>query len=311
MRHLLTLFDVTADEAAEIFDLAKRMKSGLQVGRRPTMYPGRVLGMLFSKPSLRTRVSFEAGMAQLGGTAVYLGQDTGWGQRESAADFSKVLSQYVDLVVCRTGAHAIIQELARFSDSPVINGLTDLAHPCQALADLLTWDELKGSPRGKTLAFVGDGNNVAFSLAIACSIFGARFVLSSPKGYDLDPDFLSQLKSAYPDSQVEQIRNPTEAVKEADAVYTDVWASMGQEAETAQRKKDFADYQVNMALMNSAPDDAIFLHCLPAHRGDEVTDDVIDGPQSAVIQQAANRMHVQKAIMVFLMQQAGDFGVTS
>jgi ornithine carbamoyltransferase len=297
----LTLLELTSEDIHEIFSLSHELKRNLTAGIREPLLPGRVMAMLFEKQSLRTRVSFETAMAHLGGTTLFLGQDVGWGKRESAADFAQVLSSYVDLVVCRTNGHSRIEELAKYCTCPVINGLTDSAHPCQALADLFTLEEIHGPLKGKKLAFVGDSNNVARSLAIGCGKLGMEFAVASPKGYTFDANFLKQLKLDVPELSLLQTANPREAVRGAIGVYTDVWTSMGQEAESEQRKIAFKDYQVDVALMEAAPEGAVFLHCLPAKRGEEVTADVIDGHYSAVIPQAANRMHVQKGLIASLL----------
>ena len=300
MRHLLSLFDLSPDDVKQIFAIATDLKAKLASGTREDILHGHVLGLLFEKQSLRTRVSFETAMAHTGGSSIYLGQDVGWGERETIADFGRVLSQYIDALVFRGKKHAQMVELAEYCDCPVINGLTEVAHPCQALADLFTFQELNGDVAGRTMAFVGDGNNVCRSLAHACAYLGVGLNVSSPVGYELDVDFLGQLKKVCPDAKVQQLSDPAEAVTGADAVYTDVWISMGQEAEKAERIKIFSDYQVNAELMSKANDGAAFLHCLPAHRGNEVTDEVMDCKQSAIVQQAANRMHVQKAVLVWL-----------
>jgi len=302
MRHLLTVFDLTADEIGDIFELSGKLKGQLADGVREPLLAGHVLALLFEKPSLRTRVSFEAGISHLGGTSMYLGKDVGWGDRESPADFSRVLSQYVDLIVCRAKQHDKVEQLAQYATCPIINGLTDVSHPCQALADLLTMREVHGALDGKKLAFVGDGNNVARSLAVACGMLGVHFALAGPAGYHFDAAFLARLKEQVPQLKLTVTDDPAEAVRNADAVYTDVWASMGQEKEKQQRRKAFAAFQVNAALMAQAPSRACFLHCLPARRGEEVTDEVMDSPQSVIVQQAANRMHVQKGVMVWLMR---------
>jgi len=304
MRHVITLLEMTTADIERIFAISQELKKKLQQGVREPLLAGRVAGLLFEKPSLRTRVSFETGLAHLGGSSLFLGSDVGWGQRESIADFTQVLSQYVDVIVCRAKTHRRVEELAEHSNCPVINGLTDQAHPCQALADLFTLREVYGDLQGKTLAYVGDANNVAHSLLVACAKLGVRFAIASPPGYQFDPLFVTRVEKEFPDLSLLQTRDPVEAVREADAVYTDVWASMGQEAEKAIRSKAFANYQVNEALMKQAPAGARFLHCLPAHRGEEVTNAVIDGPQSDVIQQAANRLHVQKGLLVWLLTEA-------
>jgi ornithine carbamoyltransferase len=301
MRHVITLFDLTSSEIERIYAVTKDIKAKLAEGLRESLLPGRVMALLFEKPSLRTRVSLETGMAHLGGSSLFLGEDVGWGKRESTADFAQVLGQYVDVIVCRAKSHQKVVDLAEHATCNVINGLTDLAHPCQALADLYTMREIHGPLAGQKLAFVGDANNVARSLLLACAKMGVIFSIASPKGYDFDDKYVARVREAVPDLELTQTRDPAEAVRDASAVYTDVWASMGQESQKAERAKAFADYQVNGELMRQAPSDACFLHCLPAHRGEEVTDEVIDGPQSAVMQQATNRMHVQKGLLVWLL----------
>ncbi len=300
MRHLLTLLDVSPDEIQEILRIASDLKAQFVQGNREPLLSGRVLGLLFSKPSLRTRVSFEAAMAQLGGASLYLGKDVGWGDREPASDFGRVLSQYVDAIVCRTHQHAQIEELAQFCDCPVINGLTDSAHPCQALADVFTIEEEKGSLAGRSMTFVGDGNNVARSLAVACKLLGVKLILAAPAGYEFADDFLVMIENLPGAGEVAVVSDPVDAVKDTDVVYTDVWSSMGQEDEQTQRRQDFVGYQVNAAMMRHAPD-AIFLHCLPARRGEEVSADVIDGSQSRIVLQAANRLHAQKAVLTWIL----------
>ncbi len=301
MRHLITLFDLTAGEIDAIFAITKDLKTKLEQGLREAILPGRVAALLFEKPSLRTRVSFEAGMAHLGGSSLFLGEDVGFAKRESIADFGRVLSQYVDVIVMRAKKHETVVDLARHSSCNVINGLTDVAHPCQALADLYTVRERCGTLAGSTMAWVGDANNVSRSLAVGCAKMGMKLVAAIPPKYRFDDAFLAQLRKELPKADIAITDDPREAVRDAVAVYTDVWASMGQEQELAQRKRDFADYQVNAELMAAAPPDAVFMHCLPAKRGWEVTDEVIDGPNSIVVQQAANRMHVQKGIVAWLI----------
>jgi ornithine carbamoyltransferase len=301
MRHLVTLADLSAAEIHRIFSISEDLKSKFAHGLREPLLPGRVLALLFEKPSLRTRVSFEAGMAHLGGSSLMLGDDAGFGKRESIADFARVLSEMVDVIVVRARRHATVVEFARHAACSVINGLTDLAHPCQVLADLYTLEEHYGELSGLRLVWVGDGNNVARSLVEGCGHLGVELVVCTPPGYELDEKFLNDARREFPKLELTTTHDPREAVREAAAVYTDVWASMGQESERAQRRRDFAAYQVNGQLMATARDDALFMHCLPAHRGEEVTDEVIDGPQSVVIAQAANRMHVQKGILVWLL----------
>jgi ornithine carbamoyltransferase len=301
MRHLLTVADLARAEIERIFAITEDLKTKYEQGLREALLPGRVMALVFEKPSLRTRVSFEAGMINLGGSSLFLGADAGFRHRESVPDFARVLSQYVDVIVVRAHRHETVAELAEHSACGVINGLTELAHPCQAMADLYTLRELVGELSGQTLVYVGDSNNVARSLVQGCARLGMRCVVSSPKGYGFSPEFLQELKKLEPKADLELIEDPRKAVARATAVYTDVWASMGQEAETEARKKAFAAYQVNAALMAAAPKGAYFMHCLPAHRGEEVTDEVIDGPQSVVVQEAANRLHVQKGILAWMM----------
>lgn len=305
MRSILTLAEISQAEIEQIFTVTTELKTKLLRGDREPVLQGRVLALLFEKPSLRTRVSFEAGMAHLGGSCIYLTSDAGWGRRESNADFAKVLSQYVDAVVARVYEHRSVAELAQYSDVPVINGLSDEAHPCQALADLYTLYEHFGSLTGKTLVFMGDGNNVAKSLALGCGRMGMKFVLAAPQNYQFDQPFLDMLAKENPKMELTMTSDPIAAVKHASAVYTDVWASMGQEAEIETRRQAFADYQVCAKLMSHAPSNAYFMHCLPAHRGEEVTADVLDGPRSIVIPQAANRMHAQKGLLTWLLLAKG------
>ena len=300
MRHIIDLFELTADEIETVFRVCEDLKRNFKRGVREPLLPGRVMALIFEKPSLRTRVSFETAMMHLGGNTLFLGQEAGFGKRESIADFSRVLSSYVDVIVCRAYGHDTVVDLARYATCPVINGLTDAAHPCQALADLLTLREIHGSLRGLKLAYVGDANNVAASLAIACAKTGVEFAIAAPTGYQFDDAFRARVAAAAPGFDFVQTTDPRAVVVGAHAVYTDVWTSMGQEAEQAQRAKAFANYQVNGALMKLAPQ-ARFLHCLPAHRGEEVTTEVIDGPQSSVIEQAENRMHAQKGLLAWLL----------
>jgi ornithine carbamoyltransferase len=302
MRHLITLADLKPIEIERIFAVAEDLKSKYAEGVREPLLPGRVLAMLFEKQSLRTRVSFEAGMIHLGGSSMYLGTDVGFGKRESLADFGRVLSQYVDVIVVRAYKHQTVLELAEHSSCSVVNGLTDYAHPCQALADLFTVRELCGGGlSGQTVAWVGDGNNVARSLALGCGKLGLRMTMATPEGYRFDQATLDFLRREVPELDLSVTTDPAEAVSDAMVIYTDVWASMGQESEREQRRRDFAPYQVNARLMSHAQKGAVFMHCLPARRGEEVTDEVIDGPQSVVVQQAANRMHAQKGILAWML----------
>jgi ornithine carbamoyltransferase len=301
MRHFIDLFDLSAEEARTLLDRSLALKRKERV-HRSQLLAGRTLGLLFEKPSLRTRVSFEAAIAQLGGAAIFLsGQDVGLGARESIADFARVTSQYVDALAVRTFAHATIAELARHASVPVINALCDTAHPCQAMADMLTIREELGQVEGTKIVFVGDGNNVARSLATAAALLGAEFVLACPESYSFPDDFRDRFATTFPGVRLMVDHDPRTAVEGADVVYTDVWASMGQESESAVRRAAFEPYRVDERLLSRASTDAIFLHCLPAHRGEEVTEGVLDGPRSRVISQAANRLHFQKELLVWLL----------
>ena len=305
MRHLLAVSELSSAEIERIFSITKDLKTKSLSGLREPLLPGRVMALVFEKQSLRTRVSFEAAMAHLGGVSLFLGQDVGFGSRESIEDFGRVLSEYVDVIVFRGKSHETVKKLAAVATCSVINGLTDYSHPCQALADLYTLRELLGNVQGKTLAWVGDANNVARSVAVACGKLGMRLAVATPKGYQFAGDFLARLSRDVPKFELAMTTDPAEAVRGAAAVYTDVWTSMGQEAEAEKRRRDFAAYRVDAAMMAKAGKDALFMHCLPARRGEEVTDDVLDGPQSVVVQQAANRMHVQKGILAWLLGAKG------
>lgn len=305
VRHFTDLFDINALEAAELLDRASALKREDRQGERPQVLAGRTLGLVFDKPSLRTRVSFEAAITQLGGNALFLnGKDVGMGVRESVADFARVISQYVDALAVRTFSQTTIEELARHATIPIINALSDWSHPCQALADLLTIREALGDLAGLKLAFVGDGNNVARSLAQASAMFGVDFVLACPVGYEYPATFVDSFARVFPDAPLAIEHDPKLAVKDADVVYTDVWASMGQESESDARKAAFDPYRVDSALMGLARPTSIFLHCLPAHRGEEVTEEVLEGPSSLVFPQAANRLHFQKALLAWLLTDA-------
>ncbi len=265
---------------------------------------GKTLALLFEKPSLRTRVSFELAMKQLGGEALYLSPlEVGLGKREAVADVARVLDRYVNVMAVRTFSHARLEELAQNCAIPVINALSDSEHPCQALADLLTLYEIKGKLAGLKLAYIGDGNNVAASLILACSMMGMHFSIASPPGYELDSGVVEEAwgYAAESGSQLRRVTQPEEAVEGADAVYTDTWTSMGQEAETAKRLADFASYQVDSRLMGMARADAVFMHCLPAHRGQEVTYEVMESLASVVFEQAENRLHIQKAVLAQIL----------
>jgi ornithine carbamoyltransferase len=302
MRHFLDLLDLTGDELAHLLERTAKSKAAHMAGDRTPQLLGRVIGLVFEKPSLRTRVSFQTAIAQLGGASVFMtGHEVGLGSRETVPDFARVMSQYVDAVVLRTFSHATVEMFAAHASCPVINGLSDYYHPCQALADVFTLQELFGDLSGRTLVFVGDGNNVARSLAICGGKLGLRFVLAAPEGYGFDEPFLQLYRQRLPRAELTLNGKPDHAVRLADAIYTDVWTSMGQEAERERRLSSFADYQVNEQLLSLAPPHARVMHCLPAHRGEEITSAVLDGERSVVIQQAGNRLHAQKALLQWLL----------
>ena len=303
MKHLTSLLDLTSEELTAILDKAAELKAKFRNGDRPQLYPGRVLAQLFEKPSLRTRNSFEAAMIHLGGSGIFLTTaEAGLNGRESLPDVAKVLSSFSDIITMRTFSQKLIEDVARHSSCPVINGLSDERHPCQAMTDLLTIRESFGYLKDLHLVFVGDGNNVSMSLAIASAMTGMRLTLAAPKGFEFDAGFMKLLAEKIPAHRVTQSNDPKFAVKSADLVYTDVWASMGQEDDAERRKKAFSSFQVNEALMAAAPKSARFMHDLPAKRGLEVTDGVMDGDQSIVFQQAENRMHLAKGLFVWLLE---------
>jgi ornithine carbamoyltransferase len=295
-RDLLQIPDFSAREIDRLFALAEAIRNG-KYKKKPLA--GKSLAMIFMKSSTRTRVSFEVGAWQLGGHALFLSpRDVQLGRGEPIADTARVLSRYVDGIMIRTFAHAEIEELAQYASVPIINGLTDLVHPCQVLADLLTVQQHLGGYKGKRFAWIGDGNNMANSWINAAYVLGFDLTLACPEGYEPNPEILARAPSK---AKVRVVRDPAEAAKDADVINTDVWASMGQEEEQAVREKAFRGYRVDSSIMKRAKKGAIFLHCLPAHRGEEVTADVIDGPQSRVWDEAENRLHIQKAIMAVLM----------
>ena len=300
-KDLLSIGDLTLDEAWGIINRAIRIKKRKAMS---SILAGKTLALIFEKPSLRTKVSFDVAMYQLGGHSVYLSQaEVGLGSREPIADAARTLSRYVDIIAARTFAHATVESLAKYATVPVINALSDGEHPCQALADVMTIYEKKGKLEGLTVAYVGDGNNVANSLFLACALVGANFRIASPKGYEL-PDKIVRLglrSSKKVGAEIALLKEPREAVEGADVVYTDVWTSMGQEAEAQKRRKAFAGYQVDKKLLALAKKNAIFMHPLPAHHGEEVAPGVIDSKQSVVFDQAENRLHTQKAILVEIL----------
>ena len=300
-RDFIAINDWTTDEIKALFDLALDLKKKTRAGEEHHLLKGKTLAMIFQKPSARTRISFETGMYQLGGHALYLAPtDIGLGKRESAADIARVLSRYNDGIMARLFGHDLILQLTEHASVPVVNGLTDFNHPCQVLGDLMTVIEHRGSLNDLTFAYVGDGNNMVHSFLNAAQRLPMHLKLACPKGYDPDKKVMQAAKDAGI-STIELFRSPEEAVQNADVIYTDVWASMGQEKEAAKRKKIFKAFQVNEKLVSLARPDVKVMHCLPAHRGDEITDGVIDGPHSIVFDEAENRLHIQKAILVTVM----------
>lgn len=304
-KDLLTLADLEPQEILTLLEKAVLLKEKTLKKQFDQPLKGKILGMIFDKSSTRTRVSFEVGMIQLGGSALYLnGNDLQLGRGETVADTAQVLSQYLDGIMIRTFSHKSVEELADNADIPVINGLTDLYHPCQVLADLLTIYEKKGKLKGLKLAYIGDGNNVAHSLMIACTKVGMDVSIASPKEYLPDKAITARCEDLANESGAKMVitESPLEAVQGADIIYTDVWTSMGQELENEKRLKDFHDYQVNGELLKAAKEGYLFMHCLPAHRGEEVTAEVIDGQHSVVFEQAGNRLHAQKALLVEILK---------
>jgi ornithine carbamoyltransferase len=304
MEHFLTIAEHSSQELQGLLDLAIKLKKERTSGGNQPVLSGKTLAMVFQKPSLRTRVSFDMAMRHLGGDALYLSPfEIGLGKRESIADVARVLSGYVDIIMARVFDHQHVVELSHWASVPVINGLSDYSHPCQAMADALTILENFGTLKGLKVTFVGDGNNVAVSLMHVCTKLGANFIMANPVGYDLPENAIELARefAAESGSEVHLLHDPQEAVKNADVIYTDTWISMGQEEEAACREKDFQPYQVNTKLLAEAKPSAIVMHCLPAHRGQEITDEVADGPQSRLFPQAENRLHAQKAILVRLL----------
>lgn len=303
MQHFLDIADHSSEELQDLLDLAVELKKEYFAGGNPPLFKGKVLAMIFQKPSLRTRVSFDMAMRHMGGDALYLSpNEIGLGKREAISDIARVLSGYVQAIMARVFAHEHVLELARWSSVPVINGLSDYSHPCQAMADALTIQERFGKVKGLNVVFVGDGNNVALSLMQICVKLGWNFTLASPEGYDLPVAAVEQARqvAAQTGSKLNFLRDPHEAVRGAQVIYTDTWVSMGQEEEAAKREAVFPPYQVNAQLVSEADKDVIVMHCLPAHRNQELTDEVADGPHSVIFQQAHNRLHAQKAILARL-----------
>ncbi len=303
MRHLTSLFDLSTDHVREILTLARELKSQLRRGERPQLLAGHVLTQVFEKPSLRTRLSFDAAMMQLGGSSIFLSRkDAGLEGREAVSDVARVIGGYSDVIALRTYKQSLVEDFARWSGKPVINGLSNDCHPCQALADAQTIEEAFGSFAGLRVAYIGDGNNVAVSLAEVCGHLGMSFTIGTPPEYEFPRPFVERLKQRFPQLELLETNDPHLAAKHADVVYTDVWASMGQEDEQEARQKDFVGFQVDAALMKTANRKARFMHCLPARRGQEVTDEVMDGPQSLCFPQAENRMHLAKAALVWALR---------
>ena len=299
-KNLLSVLDLTPETARTLLNDAFAFKTGRFHG----IPHGKVLALLFEKPSLRTRVSFEIAMMRLGGKAIYLSPpEVGLGKREPVADVARVLERYVDIIAARVFSHSSLIELAETADIPVINALSDLEHPCQALADMLTIMEHKGVVKGVKIAYIGDGNNVANSLMLLSAMLGADFSIAAPKGYEIQPDITDQAYTYAIQSgaHIECLDNPVEAVQGADVIYTDTWTSMGQETEAEKRRNDFYGYQVNSELLCHAPERVIVMHCLPAHRGEEINGDILDGPHSVVFDQAENRAHVAGAVIAYLL----------
>lgn len=304
LNHFISIHDITVDEFKHLMDLGVKLKKETKQGVKHKILEGKVLGMIFTKSSTRTRVSFETGMYQLGGYPIFLSSnDIQLGRGESIYDTANVMSRFVDGIMIRTFDHQDVIDLARFGQVPVINGLTDLLHPCQVMADLLTIYEHKGKLEGLKLAYIGDGNNMANSLLYGCAKAGMDIAVATPEGYEPDSDVVANAKEDAKEtgSNIVVTHDPVEAMMNADVVCTDTWVSMGQEAEKAERIKIFKDYQVNAELFAKSKDDSIFIHCLPAYRGYEVTEDIIDGPHSVIFDEAENRLHAQKAIMAAVM----------
>lgn len=303
MQHFISIAETSTPDLHRLLEVAGRLKAQYKTsGRNDPLLAGKVLAMIFEKPSLRTRVSFHNAMVHLGGVGMLLrGEEVGIDTREPVQDVARVLSGMCDGIMARTFEHDKVLNLSRWSAVPVINGLTDFNHPCQAMADLMTIREHFGSLEGRTVAFIGDGNNVARSLSTACGKFAMRFVLASPAGYELPADEVDRIRSQVPRMDFQVTHDPVEAAREADVLYTDTWVSMGQEAEKARRLKDFAGFQINPDLLAAAPQQAVVLHCLPAYRGLEITEEVMESPRSLIFRQAENRLHFQKGLLAVLM----------
>ena len=299
--HLLSICDLSINNVGNIVNLAAKLK----IDKFNEKLQGKSVAMLFEKPSLRTKVSFDVGIQQMGGHPIYLGKDeVGLGGREAVSDVARVLSRYVEAIVARVFKHNTLEELAMHATIPVINALSDSEHPCQALGDMLTIEEHIGLSKKPTIAFIGDGNNVASSLALAATALGSDFIIASPSGYELPKIVIEKANGRSSKGQVHQVELPQEAITQAEVIYTDVWTSMGQENESAKRDKDFKNYQITPQIMDLAKPGSIFMHPLPAHHGQEVSSDMLDDPRSVVFDQAENRLHAQKAIFVHLLEHS-------
>lgn len=304
-RDFLAVTDFSRDEIYETFRIAKALKADVKAGKAHHYFANQTMSMIFSKPSLRTRVSFETGMDQFGGHALYLGpNDISMGARESVKDIARVISRYNNWIMARLFNHEHMLELAKYATVPVINGLTDYNHPCQIMADMLTIHEHRGTVENQKVVFIGDGNNVCNSFLNFATVVPYHFVLAAPEGYDPDPETLARAKAAGI-STIEVVHDPVVAARDADVLYTDVWTSMGQEAERQKRLADFQGFQINDELLAHAKSNALVMHCLPAHSGEEITEAALDGPNSVVFDEAENRMHAQKAVMVMLANSSG------
>jgi len=308
-KHFISIEDYTSDQLHLLLDQSAQLKKLYRSGGRDLCLTGKTMVMLFEKPSSRTRFSFQVGFTQLGGDVIYTRpEDIGGplGRREPIKDITRVLNSYVDAIVARTFAHQTVLELARYATVPVINALSDMAHPCQAMADMLTIREHFGVLEGVTLAYIGDANNVTYSLAMACGRLGLKMIIAVPTKYAFDNETMDRLRGRGASGQLVSTTDPYEAVKNADVIYTDTWTSMGQEADKQQRIKDFQGFQVDRALLDAAPENAKVMHCLPAYRGLEITDEVIESPQSIVFDQAENRLHFQRALLKYLLTDTGE-----
>lgn len=311
VKDLLSIHDLSTNDVNQILDLATKLKAQLKNGEEHHLLKGKTLGMIFQKSSTRTRVSFEVGMWQLGGSALFLNaNDMQIGRGEPVKDTARVLSRYLDGIMIRTSSHDEVIEMAKYANIPVINALTEMMHPCQALTDIFTVMEYKGKLQGLKMAYIGDGNNMVHSLIQACAKVGMDIAIATPKGYEPDAAIVTEALevATVTGSKITLSNDPLVAAKDADVLYTDVWASMGRETEQNIRKVAFAGYQINKEVMDVAKADAIVLHCLPAHRGEEITDEVMESEQSVVFDQAENRLHIQKAIMVLLMGKSKKQG---